>query len=63
MLVNLATFLQLDPNEAWLANALSVMKTKPSYEHDSKLLTFYRDYVANKFSRFPALSDGLLLFS
>jgi hypothetical protein len=62
MLINLATFLQLDPDEAWLSNALSVMKTKPSYEHDSKLLTFYRDYVAEKFSRFPAMSEGLLAF-
>ncbi len=62
MLIDLATFLQLDPNETWLSNALSVMKTKPNYEHDSKLLTFYRDYVAERFSRFPAMSEGLLLF-
>jgi hypothetical protein len=63
MLVSLATFLKLDPNEDWLTNALAVMKTKPSYKHENGLLTFYRDYVTNKFSRFPALSEGLLLFS
>lgn len=63
MLINLAKFLQLDPDETWLANALSIMKIKPSYDHNRELSTFYRDYVINKFSRFPALSEGLLLFS
>ena len=63
MLVGLAKFLQLEPDETWLANALSVMKTKPSYEHNRELSTFYRDYVNSKLSRFPALSEGLLLFS
>ena len=62
MLVNLANYLGLDPNEVWLTNALKVMKTKPSYEHNSELSTFYRDYVTDKFSRFPVLSEGLLLF-
>lgn len=63
MLVDLATFLKLDPKEDWLTNALAVMKTKPSYEHDSGLLAFYRDYVTTRFSRFPALSEGLMQFS
>ena len=63
MLVRLAKFLGLEPTEAWLTGALSVMKTKPSYEHDPKLLAFYQDYITSKFSRFPALSDGLLRFS
>ncbi len=63
MLVALANFLRLSPDKTWLANALSVMKTKPSYEHDSELSTFYRNYVTQKFGRFPALSEGLLLFS
>ncbi|MGB8212841.1 MAG: hypothetical protein WCE68_04700 [Anaerolineales bacterium] len=63
MLVDLATFLQLDPNEVWLSNALSVMKIKPSYEHNHELLTFYQEYGANRFSHFPALLEGLSLFS
>ena len=62
MLVNLAEFLQLDPNEAWITNALSVMNIKSGYNHDSKLLRFYRDYVCDKGSRFPDLSKGLLFF-
>jgi hypothetical protein len=63
MLIDLATFLKLEQNETWLTNALSVMKTKPSYQHDGNLSAFYRDYVTEKFSRFPALLEGLLLFN
>lgn len=63
MLINLATFLKLDPNEAWLSNALSVTVTKSNYEYDSELSAFYRETVNEKFSRFPALSEGLLAFN
>ena len=63
MLINLATFLKLDPNEAWLSDALSVMTTKSNYAHDNELLAFYRETVNDKFSRFPALSEGLLTFA
>jgi hypothetical protein len=63
MFIDLAKFLQLDADETWISNALSVMKTKPSYEHDSKLLAFYQDYVKNHFSHLPSLSEGLLLFT
>lgn len=62
MLVDLAGFLQLEPNKDWLSNALLLMKTKPSYEHNSELLTLYREYVTDKFSRFPAMSERLLRF-
>lgn len=63
MLVDLATFLALDPDESWLSNALSVMVTRPSYEHDRELLAFYRDAVADKFSQFPAFAEELLAFT
>ena len=62
MLVNLADFLELGLNEAWITNALSVIKIKSGYNHDSKLLRFYRDYVIDKGSRFPELSKNLLVF-
>lgn len=62
MIVNLAEFLQLDPNEAWIANTLSAMKIKSGYSHDSKLLRFYRDYVCHKGPRSPDMSKGLLVF-
>lgn len=63
MLVNLATFLKLDPNKVWLSNALSVMVTKSNYEHDRKFLAFYRETINEKFSRFPALSEELLAYT
>ena len=62
MLVSLATFLQLEPLESWLNDAVSVMKTKSSYEHDNNSIAFYRQYVNDKFIRFPVLSAGLLFF-
>ena len=62
MLVHLAKFLLLDPDETWVSNALSAMKIKPGYDHDSKLIDFYRDYVVDKGSRFPELSKSLLAF-
>lgn len=63
MLIDLATFLNLDPNETWLLNAQSVMKPNSSYEHDSKLLVFYQETVKDKFSCFPSLSEKLLRFT
>jgi hypothetical protein len=62
MLVRLATFLQLEPNERWLDNALSVMKVNDGYNHDSQLIDFYRQYVKERFVDFPSLSTGLLDF-
>ena len=63
MLSRLAVFLGLEPMESWLSNSLSAMKTKPSYEHDGELLSFYRKYVTDSFSRFPRFSEGLLRFA
>lgn len=62
MLVNLAKFLQLNQNEAWIENALSIMKINSGYDHDSELLQFYRDYISSKDGRFPELSKDLLSF-
>jgi hypothetical protein len=62
MLVDLAGFLQLDPDETWIASALSAMKINPGYEHDNTLLSFYRDYIDSRGASFPQLSKGLLAF-
>ena len=61
-LVDIAKFLQLNPDKAWIDSALSVMKINPGYDHDSNLLRLYRDYVIYKGSRFPELSKRLLAF-
>lgn len=62
MLVDLARFLQLDPDETWIANALAAMKINPGYDHDNGLVSFYRDYIERKGAGFPELSRGLLAF-
>jgi hypothetical protein len=62
MLVDLAKFLQLDPKEGWVSNALSAMKINPGYEHDQTLLSFYRDYINSRGASFPELAKGLLAF-
>jgi hypothetical protein len=63
MLLQLAAFLKLKPDEAWLTRALSVMVVKSNYKHDSDLLAFYRSTVKQQFSRFPALAEQLLDFA
>jgi hypothetical protein len=62
MLIKLATFVHLEPSDAWLENALLAMKVKNSYRHDRAFVAFYRHHVNAKFAQFPALSDGLLRF-
>lgn len=62
MLERLANFLQLEPTETWLHEAASVMKIKPSYDHDPALVAAYREHVRANFVKFPAYSHGLLAF-
>ncbi len=62
MLADLARFLQLDPDETWIDNALATMKINPGYEHDDSLASFYLDYVNSEGARFPELSTGLRAF-
>jgi len=63
MLINLSEFVQLNPDEVWIENAISVMMIKSKYSHSNDLIRFYRDYVNDKGSRFPNLSKGLLSFT
>lgn len=62
MLVDLAQFLQLEPDEIWITNALAAMKINPGYQHDSSLVSFYQDYIDSKGASYPELSRGLLTF-
>lgn len=62
MLSDLAGFLELDPDETWITNALAAMKINPGYQHDPALVDFYRDYVEKKGGAFLKLSEGLLAF-
>ncbi len=62
MLIDLAEFMQIDKDEDWISNALSAMKIKSDYQHDSKTIQFYKDYVTDNGSNFPELSEGLMSF-
>lgn len=62
MLVDLAEFMQLDPDKTWITNALSAMKIKSGYKHDSKLILFYQEYIRHKGAKFPDLSKRLAAF-
>lgn len=63
MLLEMAAFLRLDPDDVWLSRALKVMVSKSSYKHDSGLLASYRSMVERQFSRFPVLAKQLLAFA
>lgn len=62
MLVDLARFLKIEPDEHWLENALGVMVIKPSYDHDADLMASYRGLIERKFADDPELSERLLSF-
>lgn len=61
-LIDLAQFLQLQPKQDWLTNALAAMEIKSAYEHDSELLNSYQNHILKYQSRFPELSKKLLIF-
>ena len=64
MLVNLATFLKLDPSESWLTSAISAMQLKYSnYSYGDDVIEWYQKSVKENFTQFPDLSAGLLHFS
>lgn len=63
MLVRLAAFLQIPPDETWVRNALSVMQIKKPYQHNASLIAFYQEYLNRQFAEFPVLQQGLLLFT
>ena len=60
MLINLATFLKLEPTEQWLSNAQEVMQSSSHYDHDAELVDFYRETVKDRLNDFPDFSAGLL---
>lgn len=59
MLVALARFLELEPHEEWIDNALAAMRINPGYEHDDSLVRFFSDYLDTHSERAPAMAEGL----
>lgn len=62
LLVRLAGFLKLEVQPDWIEKAITAMEIKKGYEHESGLLTWYREHVGQRFGRFPALREKLLRF-
>jgi len=64
MLVDLATFLKLDPRASWVEMAMSSMQLKRNdYEYGYDVVDWYRKCVKENFTRYPALSERLLFFA
>ncbi|NJL83395.1 MAG: hypothetical protein HC890_11405 [Chloroflexaceae bacterium] len=63
MLANLATFLELEPIEAWIHNALVAMKTKEGDNHSDSFIAFYQQSVTNKFAQLPNFLANLVVFT
>jgi hypothetical protein len=63
MLVRLAEFLDLAPDDDWVSNAPDVMVTKSHYDHGPRLMDFFQDTVRSKFSCFPTLCGELQQFT
>lgn len=61
-LIRMATFLGIEPLEAWLADAMDVMQVTKPYVHDDDLKAWYRDRVMQRFAVRPDLCHGLLAF-
>ncbi|QVL53511.1 MAG: hypothetical protein KFB97_03780 [Cyanobium sp. M30B3] len=62
MLVGLARFLSLTPNDDWISSALEVMIVKSGYRHSDSLVKAYRDAVEAIFSDMPCAAEHLLHF-
>lgn len=63
MILDLASFLKLGADEAWVSRALRAMVNKSRYRHEAGLLQLYRKSVEAQFLEFPALAEQLLRFA
>jgi hypothetical protein len=63
MLVELACFLSLSPDEDWLRSALRVMAIGGKYSHDFDLMIDYRNIVKAIFSDMPTAAKQLLEYN
>jgi len=61
-LVQLAAFLEVEPDEKWLDLAESAMEIKPGYDHEPAVVDRYRKLVGESFAEHPELKAGLLAF-
>ena len=62
-LVELARFLDLEPEERWLADALAATRLKPGYEHPREHVAHFARVVHERFGDHSVLRDALLGFA
>lgn len=62
-LIDLTTFLHLDPETVWLADALSKLTIRAKYTHSSILLEQYKRLVDRYFAAHPQVHENLHLFA
>ena len=62
MFARLAAFLELEPSLTWLNDAVEGMRISGEYDHDERLVKYYRQSVRERFADLPELASGLLAF-
>ena len=60
---DIQTFLKLNPDKNWIANAKLGFVVKSDYKHDNHFVNFYRELINNKFNQFPLLLQKFQSFS
>lgn len=62
-LLNLAEFLDVEPDEKWCENSLEAFDMKSRYQHAEATVDLYNKFVEEKFAIFPEASAKLLQFT
>jgi hypothetical protein len=60
---DLAAFLELKPDERWLASVMENRPVKSAYRHDEKLNRYYVECVEERFLAYPSVLAKLLEFA
>jgi hypothetical protein len=61
-LLAIGDFLKLDRDDAWLKRALCAFEVRSNYSHSNELISFYRQYVEQRFYKYPETAVKLLDF-
>lgn len=62
-LVAMARFLDLEPEERWIGDALAAYRVQPGYEHSPEHVEQYEALVRRRFAGHPRLRGELLAFT
>jgi len=63
LLMNLADFLELEPEERWINSSLKTFQIKPAnYDHPGELIKTYKRLINQHFEDYPVFQEGLSKF-